>query len=166
MKSKIRYHSFSSYIIVSLIGCFLHFAYQLSGNNIVAAAFFPTDESPFQHMKLLFFPFAVYTFLRFFFKKKDMIFSSAIGILLGMITTLAVFYTYSGIIGQNFAPVDIASFFIGMYAAFKFSDNIQKKTITDKTKRISGFVIFFSVALMLIIFTYFTPDLAVFTVPN
>ena len=166
MKLKIRYHSLSNYIIVALTGCFLHFAYELTGRNAIAAAFFPVNESPFQHMKLLFFPFFVYTTIRFFIKKKDMVFSSSTGILIGMLTTLAVFYTYSGIVGDNFAPVDIASFFIGMYAAFKFSDSIQKNIILSKTKRISGFVIFFLTASMLIVFTYFTPNLAVFTVPN
>ena len=48
------------FIAVSIAGTLMHFIYEWSGNNKIVALFAPVNESPWEHLKLLFFPFVIY----------------------------------------------------------------------------------------------------------
>ena len=45
-----------AFIITSILGVLLHFAYDFSGHNIIIGLFTPVNESTWEHLKLLFFP--------------------------------------------------------------------------------------------------------------
>ena len=49
------------FIFVSIVGTLSHFLYDWLGKNVFAGVFCPVNESPWEHLKLLFFPFAIYT---------------------------------------------------------------------------------------------------------
>ena len=70
-----------------------------------------------------------------------------ISILAGMFAITAAFYTYTGIIGQNFMIADIATFFIGVFVTYYLRYKIIKsgKLSSDKWVFISlaGFAILF-----------------------
>ena len=48
------------FFFVSIVGTLLHFAYEASGSNFIAGIFAPVNESTFEHLKLLFYPFIIY----------------------------------------------------------------------------------------------------------
>ena len=44
------------FIFISVLGVLLHFTYEWSGNNPIVGLFSATNESTWEHLKLLFFP--------------------------------------------------------------------------------------------------------------
>ncbi len=61
-------------LFTAALGSFGHFAYDLSKENILVALFCPVNESTWEHLKLLFFPFLLFSLLRLFFSEKNPLF--------------------------------------------------------------------------------------------
>ena len=154
-------------VIVSILGTFLHFAYDLSGENFIVGLFTPVSESIWEHTKLIFFPMLL---LSFFFKAKfkesyPHIGASLIfGGLLGIILIISLFYTYSGILGRNFAFADISIFFISVIWSFWAS---YKMTLSCKTKKYVKLLNLLAVivTILFFIFTVSPPDIPLFIAP-
>ena len=51
------------FIFISVLGVLLHFTYEWSGDNAVVGLFSAVNESTWEHLKLLFFPFLLLTIL-------------------------------------------------------------------------------------------------------
>ena len=45
-----------SFVIASALGVLFHFMYEWTGENAIAGLFFPINESTWEHLKLIFFP--------------------------------------------------------------------------------------------------------------
>lgn len=113
--------SLSGFFAVSIIGTFCHFLYEISGNSFAVGLFTPVNESPFEHLKLLFFPFLLWGVLEYFVYgryTKGFVFLKALGVTIGMIFTIGTFYLYSSVIGRNILPVDILLFLVSVMMAF------------------------------------------------
>ena len=108
-------------IFVIIAGTISHFIYELSGKNFILGFFFPVSESTWEHMKLYFFPMLVYSlFMNKKLKDDYPCVTSALlfGILLGTFLIPVIFYTYTDILGQNFLPLDIATFILSVILVF------------------------------------------------
>ncbi len=101
-----------------LAGTFFHFVFELTGESVFAAPFFPVNESIWEHLKLILLP-GVLTVLLVFaaagWKKPPAGFISAqtVGIICGMALIVVFYYTYSGILGRDIFWMDILSFLLG-----------------------------------------------------
>ena len=164
---KIKSYMITGTIFVSILGTLLHFAYNLSGNNTLIGIFTPINESTWEHTKLLFFPMLVYSL--YLQRKKGAEYphiraAMNVSILLGVFLIIALFYTYSGIIGFNTPFVDISLFFVSVIAAFFVS---YKLTLSEKIDKYKGVLMLFVIALlfMYIIFTFFPPHIPLFISP-
>lgn len=108
-------------IFVIITGTISHFIYEWSGCNYILGFFFPVSESTWEHMKLCFFPMLIYAiYMNKKWKDDCPCITSALlfGILLGTFLIPVIFYTYTGILGQNFLPLDIATFILSVILAF------------------------------------------------
>ena len=104
-------------IFVMILGTLLHFTYEWSGNNQFIASVSAVNESTWEHLKLLFFPMLLTTIIGFFYLEKscpNYWCARLFGILTAILFTIVFFYTYTGIIGTNFAFVDISIFFVAV----------------------------------------------------
>ena len=165
MDKKLKRIMIIGYLFSSVIGTIMHFVYQLSGENTIVGLIAPVNESPWEHLKLLFFPFLGFmVFLYFKMKKesKNIFFSAYIGILLGMWSTLAVFYTFNGMLGGNNEIVNITSFFIGMAVAFVSAYILIKKMDKYHILNSIGIIMFAVTALFFFRFTYHPPMFPLF----
>ena len=63
---KTRYNILA-FIFIGLLGSLGHFFYEWSGNNKIIGYFFATNESTWEHLKLLFFPTVIYSVIEYFF---------------------------------------------------------------------------------------------------
>lgn len=157
-------------VVVSILGTISHFVYQWSGNSPLAAAFFPTNESTWEHMKLLFFPMLLYVLISAPSLKTEyprILSASFAGILLGVFLIPVLFYTYSGILGYNLAPVDIAIFFISVIAAFLFTDFLIRSDsdwVVNAAPILAAAVIILFAAF--VFFSYCPPELGIFADPT
>ena len=89
-----RTRFFIRYLFVVLFGVFLHFAYELSGNNPIVGLFAPVNESVWEHLKLLFFPMLTLTIWDLFITNRNnlnFLPARTIGILSGL-AFIVVFY--------------------------------------------------------------------------
>ena len=113
-------------IISIILGILLHFTYEWSGENRLVGLFSAINESTWEHLKLIFYPTLLMAIIGYFVIGKDN--KNYWGAqLMGIITAMAfitiAFYTYTGVIGTNFAAVNIGLFVIatilGAYVAYR-----------------------------------------------
>ena len=165
-KSPILIFEIISTIFIMILGILLHFTYAWSNNNVLVGTFSPINESIWEHLKLIFFPMLITTIIVYFYEGKNIysyLCSKALGIILAIFFTIIFFYTYTGIIGTNFAIVDISSFFIavilGQYVAY------QKIQLKFSCNNIMAIIILLILYLCFLIFTFFPPHIALFKDP-
>ena len=110
-----------SYILVSVLGVLLHFTYDWSGENKFVGLFSATNESMWEHLKLIFFPMLVLTIwdlAKRRGKEEGYLQARVLGILCGMATIVISFYTLWGVLGRLYDWLNISLYFIGVYVAF------------------------------------------------
>lgn len=129
-------------ILFSIIfGTLSHFVYEWSGQNPIAAFFFPVDESVWEHVKLLFFPALLYSmFLIVRMKEKYpcVIPAVPVGILTGALSIPAFFYFYTAILGYHLLFLDILIFVISVVLTFFI---IYKLTLSCKISNNAGWIL-------------------------
>ena len=54
-------------IIGIILGTIFHFTYEWSGKKVIIGLFSAVNESTWEHLKLLFFPMLITTFIGYFF---------------------------------------------------------------------------------------------------
>ena len=165
-KKSILIFQIVSIIFVIISGTILHFTYQWSDNNLLVGAFSAVNESTWEHLKLLFFPMFITIILGYFYIGKSIpnfICSKTIGIIIAILFTITFFYTYTGILGTNFAFLNILTFIVsvilGEYIAYRII--ISNFSCNNKIAIIFLIILF----LCFVIFTYFTPRIGLFKDP-
>lgn len=155
-------------VFVLITGTISHFIYDWSGQNYILGLIFPTNESTWEHMKLVFFPMLL---CAFFLNRRLMAdypyITSALlaGILLGTFLIPVLFYSYSGILGNHFLWLDIAVFALSVILAFGAS---YRLTLSCRAKNYGNLFgpLVFVVLLCFLFFTYHAPALGLFTDPT
>ena len=167
MKVSIKNFQIFSTIFVMILGTLLHFTYEWFGENLFIASFSAVNESTWEHLKLLFYPMLLTTIIGYFYfgkNKHNFLCANAIGILTAISFTTVFFYTYTGIIGTNFAFLDIGSFFvavfIGEYIAFK-----NMLSFDDECNKSISVITLIILLLCFVLFTYFPPKINLFKDP-
>ena len=59
-----------AFLIIGILGTLGHFVYDWSGQAKILGYFFATNESTWEHLKLLFFPTIIYSLFEFKFSKE------------------------------------------------------------------------------------------------
>ena len=167
-KEVLKFQIFSI-IFVSILGTLLHFTYEWSGDNKIVAAFSAVNESTWEHLKLLFFPMLITTIIGYFYIGKDVtnfLCAKTCGIITAILFVVVFFYTYTGVIGKNFAILDIGSFFVavvlGEYIAYKIMTSINTKFKCNAKLAVITLAVLFAAFVM---FAYFTPQIGLFKDP-
>ena len=161
-----RTRNFLRYLFVVLLGVFLHFAYELSGNNPIVGLFALVNESIWEHLKLIFFPMLVLTLWDMFTSQRNNLCflpSRTLGTLAGMASIVIVYYTVTGILGFQTAWLNILIYLLGFLFAFWIEKKLQHHCNTISVKVAIVIWIFF--ILLFIIFTIAPPALGIFIPP-
>ena len=167
MSKKLLKYDIIGFIFVSITGTLAHFVYEWVHENIIAALFCPINESPWEHLKLIFFPYLIWSIIQIFIIKDIKILPTKfIGVFIGMTSTLSFFYTYSGIIGRNIDFLNILSFFFGVFVAFLIDYIILKsEKMQKKSETVSAVVLFIVMSTIFILFTFAPPLIPLFKDP-
>ena len=146
-----------STFFIMILGIFLHFTFKWSNNNVIVGTFSAINESTWEHLKLIFFPMLITLVIGYFYKGKNIsnyLFAKVLGIIVAILFTITFFYTYTGIIGKNFAIVDISSFFIavvlGQYVAYK------KMSLKSSCNKLTAIITLLVLYLCFLIFHIYT----------
>ncbi len=163
---KLIYFETFSTIFAFILGTILHFSFEWSGNNCIVATFSAINESIWEHLKLIFFPTFITLIIGYFLFRKiysNYFCSKALGIIVALLFVVIFFYTYTGILGNNYAVIDISTFFVAILIAefityFRVCSN----------RKCNKFILGMSIGVLLIsfiIFTYFPPKIGLFEDP-
>ncbi|MBO4815922.1 MAG: hypothetical protein J5507_03160 [Clostridia bacterium] len=162
-KKQIRNYQIFSAIFVIILGTMLHFTYKWSGENKLIGLFSAINESTWEHLKLVFFPMLISIIIGYFYIGKNtfnFVCSKTLGLILGMGFIVIFFYTYSGILGNNIAILDIISFLISVILGEFLAYMLMVNKI--KCNKKIAVIVLIIIAISFIIFTYYPPDLGIF----
>ncbi len=152
-------------LAVFVSGFLFHFAFDFFGRTPAIAPLFPMNESTWEHMKLIFWPTLFAGMAEFFlFRAKG---ESLAPFLVGLLTATylipVLFYTYTGILGYHFFLGDIGVFIAALLAGFKLWYTLEKVGYEKNQPLLIGLTVL--TAAMFVVFSYYTPRLAIFQPP-
>ena len=150
-----------------ILSSIFHFIYEWAGKNLIIGLISPTDESIFQHIKMIIIPVICWWTIYYFIKgKKDNIHSNKwfAGALISLLTSIilipSIYYLYTGALGIESLIADILILFISLLFSqllglhfYRYSKGYDTTTVL---------CIFVFIILLFAIFTIYPPDLPFF----
>lgn len=163
----------AGFVFTMASGCFLHFLFRLTGGNVIAAAFSPVNESPWEHLKIIYFPVLLFLMIQSIYLKHkrlsmpNLIWYTSLSALLAMTAVTVSYYTYSGILGKSMMWADISIFMAGTAAAYLFDyAMIKARPAYVPGSKLTGLVLLAVLGATLVCFTYFAPHIPWFEDPE
>lgn len=147
-----------------LLGFLNHFLYQLSKGSAFIALICPVNESVWEHLKLIFFPVlfvSVGEYLRYRPEPVRFFYCRFLAVLCAIGATITLFYTYTGITGENFLVIDISIFLISILFGFYMDAHFYHKSM-GRTSQTTTFSLWVITSLFYFVFTCFPPDIPLF----
>lgn len=155
-----------SILFCLIVGTLLHFTYEWFGRKLWVGAFSAVNESTWEHLKLAFFPMFFMAVIGYFLLGKNINNywkANTIGIIVAIIFITVFFYTYTGIIGNNYLIIDIGTFIVAVILGENVAYNIMKG---DKISVEGIYIGILGILLIsFILFTYFPPKINYFKDP-
>lgn len=153
---------------IGFLGTLFHFVYKWSGENKIIALFAPVNESIFEHLKLLFFPWLFFlVFELILFKEKQIIPSKFLGIFIGMLSVIVLFYTYSGVLGYFVDFINILIFFIAVAIQYIVTVLLLKNNkLNSRFSIVFALIMIVVFMIMFFVFTFYPPQIALFKDPS
>ncbi len=152
-----------------ILGSLFHFGYEFFNNNILIGYFMPVNESTFEHLKLISTPILLFSIIEYFLYGKNMdnfFIIKVISILIGSLSVIILFYTYTGIIGKNFLLIDIGLFIISVFFAYYFSCiSFKNNILNTNISKTVGIILIFIILITSFIFTTNPPKIPLFKDP-
>ena len=158
----------AGFIFVIVTGTLLHFVYHWTGQNRIAGLLSPVNESTWEHLKLLFMPALFYSIVEYFAIGNhfpNFIAAKVLGIVFGLLVIVAVFYTYTGIVGRHFLWADILTFVLGVAAAYAYSWRTVHQANAGMISQFAALLILLVLAACFLIFTFYPPHIPLFLDP-
>ena len=167
MRKNIKFWQVAGFVFIGIAGALLHFLYEWSGESFLIAPFSAVNESIFEHIKLLFFPWLTFAFI----EKKcigrnipNFWCAKLVGIVTGIILIPAIFYTYTGALGVTADWFNIAIFFIVVAVSLYIETIIIKSGKCSLPNAISLFIIIL-LGVVLVALTFFPFHIPLFEDP-
>lgn len=152
------------FISISVLGVLLHFTYEWSGKNPAVALFSAVNESTWEHLKLLFFPMLLLTFIELTLIRGKLpdnyLQARTLGILSGMAFIIITFYTLWGVLGKMLEFVNIAIYFLGVIFALLCENKLYNSQI--KISRFTSACILAILTGAFFAFTHRAPNIGLF----
>lgn len=148
-----------------VFGTMLHFLYGWTGENRVVGLYAAVSESTWGHLKLLFFPVLLYTVWEYIWlghRWKGYVQVRAEGVLLGMLTITALFYTYTGICGRHWLWADILTFVLGAAVTAYYTWKYARR---GRGSSVFGAVVLAVITVCFGVFSLFPPAVGIFAIP-
>lgn len=168
MMKRFGRYEIAGFVFACIVGTIGHFLFKWSGKATFVGLFFPVNESIWEHLKLLYFPYLLFSI--FEYKKicqgsDNFWLGKYIGVLVGMVSILSIHYVTEGALGYRIEWVDIASFFVGCGVAFLTSYTVISNNMFAKAPKWSGIALMLSKVVEFFLFTFMPPFIPLFEDP-
>lgn len=149
-----------------ILGSVSHFFYTWSGNNALVGFFFPSNESTWEHLKMILFPFGLYFLVGSFFIKNTS-FAAAVGfsVSVACMTIITVFYGYTCILQKDVLWIDIVLFLVAVVLGFVTFYFCASKTLSA-ILRATGYILLGFWYVLYMFATLYAPPTILFTEPS
>ena len=170
MEKKLARWQTVGFLFTCVAGTLLHFLYDWSGENPLAAVVAGVTESTWEHMKLLFFPMFLFALIEagaLGERYQNFWAAKLAGILLGLALIPTLFYTYIGITGTSAAWVNIAIFYASAAAAYLLETRLLSSSRGQSgAAQLGAVALLWLLAITFVILTWFPPRLPLFQDPT
>jgi hypothetical protein len=134
----------------------------------IGAWLFPVNESVWEHIKIIFIPYLIYTFIELCLLKPSDKYNyfaiKSIALIAMPVVMIVLYFTYTGIIGRNYLFIDGIIGILSILAGYLIS--LRLILIDYKIKKKAVYIsIAVIICVLLIIFTYLTPHINLFYDP-
>ena len=168
MKKTIPYWQMGGFIFTAIAGTLLHFLFDWTDGNVVAALFSAVNESIWEHLKLLFYPMVTAALIEYFFWGKETESFWCIK-LMGIVTGLAlipvVYYTYTGMLGVKADWFNITIFFLVAGVVYWMETKLLQGRYTWRHDSKIAVALIWLIAVVFTILTFRPPHIALFQDP-
>ena len=158
MGKRLNGWSLAGFLAVSVLGTLAHFCYEWSGEKLLVGAFCAVNESTWEHMKLLFVPFFLFTMVEFIVfaePLRSFFAAKAASILLGLLAIPVLFYSLGGMFGKTPDWVNIAIFFLADALLYFMSFRLLTRgALRGGAWQLAGFLLLWALAFAFVFFTY------------
>jgi len=150
------------------VSSLLHFIWDWSGNYLPAAIFASVNESVWEHVKILCWPFLFWSLAEYYVLRPDMrrfLIARTAGVLVIGIMTICFFYVYSGVLGHPVIWVDITSAFVWLLFGELISMRVLNSPAPIENYWLISAAVMTLVVVMLLCFTVSAPHIGLFADP-
>ncbi len=165
MKKSVLKWEMLGIVFVSLLGTFLHFAFELSGKMKLVGTIAAVNESVWEHLKIAFWPALIYAVFEYPFLKGragNYLIAKATGICLMPITIAVFFYSYTTAIGHHVLPIDIIIFVVAIAIGQFVSYSILVTKQVPRWLNMLGLAVLVALVGAFVMFTFLPPQLLIF----
>jgi|WetSurMetagenome_2_1015567.scaffolds.fasta_scaffold19965_3 hypothetical protein len=151
--------------VIFLLGSLFHFVFELTGSHAAAGAFFPVNESVFEHLKLTFWPSIIWWAFTYRFVKtgaRNYMFSRAAALLVMPAVILIVYYAYTSITGWENVFVDIFIFLLAAAAGQMVGYWLMTKPPLPLWLAWLSVILIIVLGAGYVFFTFYPPYLSIF----
>ena len=169
MERRLRRWEWIGFVFVLLAGGLLHFTYGWSGEKPLVGAFSAVNESTWEHMKLFYVPFFLFTLGELLVmpgEQRNFFAAKAWAALEGLLVIPLLFYTLQGIFGPLPTAVHLSIFLLSCAAAFHRSYRMLcRGTCSGRAWQVAGFLLLWLLLFLFVLWTYRPPQLPLFQDP-
>lgn len=158
--------SIPSFLFLAVTGTLTHFLYEWTGSPFLAL-FCPINESVWEHLKLLYFPFltlTLWTYPRQSLPARTYFHTRLYAVLYGMLSILVLYYTYTGIIGRNYLLPDILIFLASITLTLHLCHH-PPKHLPHAPSLTTTYTLWLLLTLLFPLLTCYPPNLPLFLSP-
>ena len=152
-------------VFIVLLGSFLHFTFELSGESPVVGAFSAVNESTWEHLKLAVFPALLFMLIewRWLSRQANFLFAKAVGISLMPVSIVVLFYGYTAVIPDSFVMdilIFIIAVMIGQIASYRLMRGEESVARTRVAK-----IVLVLLPVLFVLMTFFPLEVFLFQDP-
>ncbi len=172
MKKRCAFTNVGIFINTMILGAaasLSHYLYKLSGKNLIAGLFNPVNESVWEHLKIMFFPFLLWWMVIYLSKnrKHDIplitwIESAAVSLVVAPLSVILLYYGYTGAFGIESVFIDVLLAFICYYIALCIAAHYLEYSVPNKSAAIVSVIIIVIIFAAFIVYTFNPPELPMF----
>ena len=155
-------------IFIILLGSFMHFLFELTGNWAPIGAIAAVNESVWEHLKLGYLPLIIFALIEYKFLKKNFkpfIIAVASSAIIIPLVIVVFFYSYTTILGEDSLFLDILSFIIAILIGQYVSYRVLLIEQVRSGYAILALMIVIAFGVSFVLFTYLPPELPIFQDP-
>jgi len=158
------------FLVVGAMGVLLHYVYDWSGGNRFVAAFAGVNDSTWEHIKLLYLPYFVFTVAEypvFAEPYRNFFAAKATAGLCGMLLIPLLHYTAAGMFGAPPSWLNIVIFYLADAAMYLISYRLLIAfALRGAAWQITGFLLLWAALFAFVYFTYRPPQIPLFRDPT